>query len=130
MVLAGGLGAAALVVVYWALGGTWGLVAMTDDPEPFQPPASLMWISALLLGGWVMIALGAAGTWGGDRAHRFCRWACCVIALALLGIGASFQESQVSWARMIVAPLVLLLSVAATLLVFGETPTRRRLFPW
>jgi len=130
MVLASALGAAALVVVYWALGGTWGLAAMMDDPGPFRPPPPLMWTSALLLGGWVMIVLGAVGTWGGDRVRRFCRWACCVIAFALLGIGSSFHEAQGVWERMIIAPFVLLLSLAAALLVFGESRTRRRLFPW
>lgn len=132
-VLACALGAAALVAEYWALGGVRGLGMMTGSPAgSYDPPASFAWlmgIVALLLAGWVMIVLCAAGTWGGNRARRFCRWACCVIAIALLGIAASFHESQSAWERMVVAPSVLLLSLAAALLVVGETRTRR-LFPW
>jgi hypothetical protein len=122
------LGGAALVSMYWALGGTRGLAAVTG-PNPFHPPVGMMWTTAFLLAGWMMIVSGATGKWGGEAVNGFCRFACCVIAIALLGVALACFESETSWERMIVGPLMLLLASGAAVLVRAE-PRQPGLSPW
>lgn len=129
MGLAGALGVLALLPAYWALGGTWGLMEAMGDPEPFHPPAGLMWVTALLLSGWMMVVFGAIGMWGSDAVSRFCRLGCCVMALALLGVASAFLRSETAWEQMVFGPALLLLALVAAVLVRDETRIPK-LFPW
>ncbi|HLM69176.1 MAG TPA: DUF3995 domain-containing protein [Longimicrobium sp.] len=129
MGLAGALGLLALLPAYWALGGTWGLMEAMGNPEPFHPPAWAMWLTALLLFGWMMVVFGAIGTWGGDAVNRFCRLGCCVMALALLGVACAFFESETVWEQMVLGPALLLLALLAAVLVRDET-RMPKLLPW
>jgi hypothetical protein len=129
MALAGALGALALLPAHWALGGTWGLMQAMGDPKPFYPPAGLMGITSLLLFGWMMVVFGAIGMWGGDAVSRFCRLGCCVMSLALLGVGSAFFRAETAWEQMVLGPVLLLLALVAAVLVRGETRVPK-LFPW
>ncbi|HEX5872167.1 MAG TPA: hypothetical protein VFY65_17175 [Longimicrobium sp.] len=122
------LGGAALLAMYWALGGTRGLPAVGGG-NAFHPPAGLMWTTAFLLAGWMLIVSGAAGKWGGETVNGFCRFACCVIAIALLGVAGACFGSETSWERMIAGPLMLLLAAGAAVLVRAE-PRQPGLSPW
>lgn len=127
VLLAGALGAVALLTAYWAGGGTWGLAAATGDPTPYQPPAGMMWFVTVLLVGWMMMVLGAVESRCGDRVRRFCRFGCFMITLVLLEVALMFFQGETRSEQVILGPLVLLLAVAAAVLVRDGGRTRRLL---
>jgi hypothetical protein len=126
MVLAGSLGAAALLPVYWAAGGSWGLMEAMGAPELFHPPAGVMLLTGFCLAGWATVVLGAGGVWGLALPRRFFTVGSWVIAVTLLAVSADYFRSPAQWERLIAAPLMLVMWIAAVMVAWK--PRRRKVF--
>jgi hypothetical protein len=74
-----------------------------------------------------MVVLGAGGVWGLALPRRFFTVGSWVIAVTLLAVSSDYFRSHIQWERLVAAPLMLAMGVAAVLVAWK--PRHRKVFP-